>query len=98
MMAYAKQSLVYVVRTVPDTAPPEAVAPLGKGRRPLIRAFVVRKPGTPTYPLPRAAWGWVSHSVPVELADVVRRVLDPAGSVRSWDEAPNRDGAMLVYA
>jgi hypothetical protein len=98
MMAYAAEGLVYVVRAVPDTAPPEAVVALGDDRRPLIKAFVVRTPGTPRYPRPRAAWGWVSHSVPVELADAVRRVLDPAGSVRSWDEAPNRDGAMLVYA
>ena len=84
MMPYAKQGLVNVVRTIPNTAPPEAVVALGEDRRPLIRAFVVRLPGTPTYPLPRAVWGWVSESVPPELADEVRRVLDPVGSAR-WN-------------
>ena len=97
MMAYAAEGLVEVVRTVPDTAPSDAVAPLGDGRRSLIKAFVVRTPGTPRSPHPRAAWGWVSQSVPPELADAVRRVLDPVGSAR-WNEAPNRHGAMLVYA
>lgn len=84
VMADAKQRLVNVVRTVAGTAPPEAVVALGEDRRPLIKAFVVRSQGTPTYPLPRAVWGWVSESVPPQLADAVRRVLDPVGSAR-WN-------------
>lgn len=107
MRAYAaEEGLVAVARVPAGTAPPDAVAVVGDGRDLLVKAFLVRVPGTERYPLPRPAWGWVSRSVPPELASDVRCVLDPldildqARTVRrsSWDIAPNSEGKMHTYA
>jgi len=79
---FAGTGSILAAGAVPGTVPDDALA---NNERPLslIPAFVVfdRAGGWPPF-------GWMSASVPMELAANVRRLLDPGNSVR-WDIAPD---------
>jgi len=75
---------------VPGTVPPEALADHNEPLS-LVPGFVVLD-RTGKWP----PFGWVSKSLPAELATKVRRLLDPDGSV-NWRIAPDWGGRMVEY-
>lgn len=75
---------------VPDTVPREVLADCEEPLS-LLPGFVVLD-RTGKYP----PFGWVSTSVPVELATNIRRLLDPDSTV-NWNIAPDWGGVMTKY-